>query len=275
MSGLLAAKGVGLLPQGSSLTTRLSPGQSLAVVGPAASGKSKLLRVLGELERPAQGRIELGCAPTWAGLTGATRRATPQWIAKRLAPAAGATAIAEALADTGLWDVRSRSLFELTPGQLCACEMLPVLLGATELLLVDGQLDRLDPWAWNSVWRRLDRRLAQGAVLVCATHRPDRLRAFTSVAVLDQQHVKFFGSLEELVRKAGPTQVEVETADVKRIRELLEPFEVEIKEREGGATLRAVEGREIAAKLLLEGYGAVRLVVVHEPTPEEALRGLF
>lgn len=275
MSGLLAAKGVGLLAQGSTLTTRLAPGQSLAIVGPSASGKSKLLRVLGGLERPAQGRIELGCAPTWAGLTGSTRRATPQWIAKRLAPSSGAAGVAEALADTGLWDVRTRSLFELTPGQLCACELLPVLLGATDLMLVDGQLDRLDPWAWSTVWRCLDRRLAHGGVLVCATNRPDRLRLFTSVAVLDQQHVKFFGSLEELVRRADPTEVEVETTDVKRIREILEPFEVEIREREGGATLRAVEGREIAARLLLEGYGAVRLIVVHEPTPEEALRGLF
>ena len=275
MSGLLAAKGVGLHPRGSTLTMRLAPGQSLAIVGPAASGKSKLLRVLGGVERPAQGRIELGCAPAWAGLSGATRRATPQWLAKRCAPGSGAAAVAEVLADAGLWDVRKCSLSELSPGQLAACEMLPVLLGPADLLLVDGPLDRLDPWVWSSIWARLDRRMAQGGVLVCATNRSDRLALFTSIAVLHEQHVRFFGSLDDLVRKAGLAEIEVETDDVKRVRGLLEPFEVEIRERPGGATLRAAEGRKIAAKLLLEGYGAIRLVVVHEPTPEEALRSLF
>jgi len=43
--------------QGISLT--LSEGENLAVIGPSGSGKSTLLSIIGTLERPTSGRIEL------------------------------------------------------------------------------------------------------------------------------------------------------------------------------------------------------------------------
>lgn len=274
MRPVLTTKGLGLQAEGPTLTTRLAGGQSLAVLGPAASGKSRLLRVLAGSERAAVGKVELTEPTVWAGLSGASRRSTPLGLARRYAGAKGTARATEALADCGLWDVRSRSLVELTPGQSAACELLPVLLAPPSLLLVDGALDRLDPWTFERVWKAIRRRLEHGCALLAATHRADRLSLFTSLVVLREQRVQFFGTLEALLREAGPTEIVIETDRDAEVRALVEPFEATVRESEGGLVVQAVEGREIAAKLLLEGYGDVRVVLVREPTPDEALRRL-
>ena len=59
MSELVALDGFSLLPQGPTLSLALAPGQSLAVVGPAASGKSRFIRCVQGRERPGQGRAVL------------------------------------------------------------------------------------------------------------------------------------------------------------------------------------------------------------------------
>lgn len=275
MSAVLSATDLGLAAGGRTLTARLSAGQSLAVLGRAASGKSRLLRVLAGTERPAQGRIEIEGAPALAGLGASPRRATPLMIATRAAGSNGKEAAAGALGDLGLWDVRAKALAELSPGQAAACELLIPLLAPARLMVVDGQLDRLDPWTFPSVWERIQRRLAQGAALVAATHRTDYLASFSSMVVLKAQDVRFFGSLADLLRAAKMTEIIVETDDEAGVRALVEPFEVNIRQTKHGLAMRAAEGREIAAKLLLEGYGDVKLTLVREPTPDEALRKLF
>lgn len=274
MRPILTAKGIGLRAEGPTLTTRLASGQSLAVLGPAASGKSRLLRVLAGAERPATGRVELAEAPTWAGLEGTSRRTTPLALAKRLAGPKGMGRATEALADCGLWDARAKGLFELSPTLLAACELLPVLLAPPAPLIVDGALDRLDPWTFESVWRSVRRRLAQGSVLVAATHRSDRLHLFSSLVVLRDERVRFFGTLEDLVGAAGPMEIVVESRRSAEVRALVEPFEATLRETDRGLEVKVADGQELAAKLLLEGYGDARVVLVRRATVEEALRRL-
>src|SRR5687767_9423405 len=43
-----------------SVSLRLDPGESVAVLGPSGSGKSSLMAVIAGLERPDAGRVELG-----------------------------------------------------------------------------------------------------------------------------------------------------------------------------------------------------------------------
>jgi len=42
------------------LSLRMTPGESLAVVGPSGSGKSTLLQILGTLDQPDSGTVEIG-----------------------------------------------------------------------------------------------------------------------------------------------------------------------------------------------------------------------
>jgi len=274
MRPVLTTKGLGLQTEGPTLTARLTAGQSLAVLGPAASGKSRLLRILAGADRSPVGKVERTEPAVWAGLSGAAKRSTPLALARRFAGPRGTARATEALADCGLWDVRARALAELTPGQFAACELLPVVLAPPALLLVDGVFDRLDPWTFETVWRSVRRRLEQGSALVCATHRADRLALFAGLVVLKEQRVRFFGTLESLLRQAGPTEIVVETQDESEVRALIEPFEATVRATDEGLVVQAAEGREIAAKLLLEGYGSVRVALVREPTIDEALRRL-
>ncbi|MCB8932431.1 MAG: ATP-binding cassette domain-containing protein [Chthonomonadaceae bacterium] len=274
MRPVLTVRGIGLRAEGPTLTTRLGSGQSLAVLGPAASGKSRLLRVLAGDERPAVGKVELLEQSVWAGVEGASRRTTPLALAKRCAGPKGTGRATEALADCGLWDARSKALSELSPGQLAATELLPIVLAPPSLLVVDGALDRLDPWTFENVWKAIRRRLEQGGALLVATHRTDRLHLFSSVVVLRAQQVRFFGTLEALVRLAGPTEIVIETQHDAEVRALVEPFEATVRATEQGLVVQVGEGQELAARLLLEGYGNARVVMVREATADEALRRL-
>ena len=55
---------------------------------------------------------------------------------------------------------------------------------------------------------------------------------------------------------------------------MIEPLAVSVKVVRGGMIVSAAKGQETVAKLLTEGYGSVRSVVLREPTLEEAVLSL-
>jgi len=271
MTQIVALENFGLVAQGATISLVVAPGQSLAIVGPAASGKSRFVQCVAGAEKPAQGVVHVLARPAIAGRSGFAKRSKPQTIFRHSLNGGKATHVAEALTACGLWELRKTPIAQLTPSQVTACELLPCLGVDSRLLVIDGQLDRLDPWTLNSVLEVLRKRTALGAAVVAVTNRPELLSQFDLVVVLDAMRPLYAGSVDGLLSKGPKAQIEVESKMQQGVRAMVEPFRVNVEQQQGRVLYQATNGQELAAKLLMEGYGDVEFVVVRESTAEQAL----
>lgn len=274
MSEVLALEHLAIQTGGPALSLVVSKGQTLAVTGPAGSGKTHFLNILSGEEHPAEGALNITGRVVVAA-TGLNQRHKVQRLAR---PSGLGTAVSqvatEALMATRLWDLRNVAVSELTPGQRAAAELLEALVTPCELLVIDGHLDRLDPWALHSVLDYLHRLRSSGTAVVAATNRPDLISLFDALVVLKDKQVRFAGSVRDLLRNGPAHHVTVSTENQPATRALVGPFEVQVTQTEDGMCFRANEGQELAARLLRDGYGDVRFVVVRPPTVEDALMSL-
>ena len=109
----------------------VEPGEMVAIVGPSGSGKSTLLHLLGALDRPDRGKVEIG-GRSLTGLSGgrlaAFRNRTIGFVFQ----------FHQLLPDfTALENV-------MLPGRIAGLEPREVLESATRLLLEVGLAERLD-----------------------------------------------------------------------------------------------------------------------------------
>jgi ABC-type multidrug transport system ATPase subunit len=273
MTEILKLRSVGLAAHGPVLTLSLNPGQAVAIVGPAASGKSRLLRFIAGQEAPPTGQVELGARAGWPAAI-KDKKLTPQHLARTGASQGQAGRASEALNATRLWEARQSPVSELSPSQQTACELLGVLSHEGELICLDGYLDLLDPWALRSTWELLRKRMTSGCGLALVTNRPDVVEQCDLVVAVSAGQVKHAGRVLDLPRKATH-DLEVATENQAGVRALVAPFVIEVTHQSGAVKLRAEDGQQLAAKLLMEGYGDVRYVVHRQPTLEECLLGLI
>jgi ABC-type multidrug transport system ATPase subunit len=271
MTQIVALDNFGLSGQGATMNLTLAPGQSLAIVGRAASGKSKFIQVLCGHEKAAQGSMHVLARPAIAGRDGFVKRTNPQSIFRHSLSGGKATNAAEALTACGLWDLRKTPIVQLSPSQVAAAELLPCIGVDSRLLVIDGQLDRLDPWTLSSVMEALRKRLSRGAALVAATNRPELLLQFDYVIVLDALRPVYVGTVDGLIKGGPKAAIEIESQVQEAVRALVDPLRVTVEQHEDRVVYHTDEGQELAAKLLLEGYGDVEFVVVRECTAEQAL----
>ncbi|MFZ4506119.1 MAG: ATP-binding cassette domain-containing protein [Fimbriimonas sp.] len=252
------------------LTLSLGPGQSMAVVGPTRAGKSRLLRVIAGLEAVAEGEVVRSKVVALAQAGSLSRRIRPQSIAqrnqvgRRMRPT-------EALVHLRLSECLNEPLGSLSDSQVAACELLEVLCSEADTLAIDGQLDRLDPLALAGFHRCFRDVLAAGASFVVATQRPDLAHWFDTLVVLSRSQIRFAGSLEDVLRQGRQHRVEVVTQNKVGARATVQPFSIRVEETPNGFVFTAEEGQALAARLLLEGYGDVEMVVIQPPRLEEIL----
>ncbi len=275
MSPRLQIERFRLVPKGPSLSLSLSSGQSLGIFGPAASGKSWALAAFAGTEKPPEGTVTIKSEVAVVGLSAREKRSSPQVIAKKVAGREGALRAGEAIDALRLWDDRQKSIHELTPTQQAACDLIPVLASHAHLLAIDSTVELLDPWVKARIRKLLELRLTEGATLIHASNDPSIIPHMDSIIVLKEKQIMFAGRYQDLVRAGEPSQIVVETNDQPGVRALVAPFEVTIQETPEGLLIRARDAQAIAAKLLTEGYGDIKSILLKEPTPEELLKNLL
>jgi len=249
-------------------------GDAYAVMGPAGSGKSLLLRAVRGEEKPAQGSLRLVGSFERAERTDMGRKETPQNLAKSLSRKCSSERVGQAMSALGLWDLRQVAIGKLSPGHAAACALLPCLASSADVLLVDDLFDALDPWTLGPTLEFVCECVKSGQALLASTNRPDVAERLGSLIVLKDGCPRFAGSVREFLREFRPTELVVETDDPSTVASMADPFVMSIRRDPLGLRMEAAEGQRTAAQLLTAGYGRVKAVVVRDPSLEEALAGL-
>jgi lipoprotein-releasing system ATP-binding protein len=188
----------------------LAPGQLAAVVGPSGSGKSTLLHLLGGLDRPDSGTVEvggrridrLGAAELaafrnrtvgfvfqfhqlLADFTALENVALPGRIAGQPAAEAGRRA-AGLLEEVGLGDRADHFPSQLSGGEQQRVALCRALLLEPPLVLADEPTGNLDPAAGAAVFELL-RTLVErhGTTALVVTHNRELARRCARILVLE------------------------------------------------------------------------------------------
>jgi ABC-type uncharacterized transport system ATPase subunit len=237
-------------------------------MGPQDSQKGELLPILLGEEEPGGGKRVLAAKASLAGPVNG--RKSPQALAGE-ASGNNHARMVEVLTALGLWEKRQTPLAKLTALEQFAAELIPVLAGEEEIMLVDGQLDIFDPWSLPPILALIEKLREEGRCLVAVTSSARLAEHLGQILVFSGGSPRFAGTVDDLIASDDLSEIIVETDDASTVRALVSPFEVGVRETPEGLVLTAPHGQETAARLLKEGYGSVRMVIVRRPTLEEAL----
>ena len=176
-----------------SVTFEITAGESVALVGPSGSGKSSLLALLAELERPDAGTVRTSPQGVPAGLilqgyalvsvlTAAENvEAALQVSSGRLSRRQVRERAAAALDAVGLTPVAGHLVEELSGGQQQRVAIARALVVEPRILLADELTAELDHEWKHRVVELVLGVARRGGLTVLATHDPDIARHCTRV----------------------------------------------------------------------------------------------
>lgn len=267
--------GASLEERGRTLSLELCPGDTYAVMGPSGAGKSLLLDVMTGEIRPVRGQAVVQGRAVRPNNGTYSRRATPATVARANTRSTDTAQIVAVLSALHLWDLRDTPVTKLPTGLAIATDLIPLFLQPADLLVVDGLLDYLDPWLLEDLLELLDQQVQEGRAALVATSRPDIAEALGNLIVLKSKTPRFAGTCRELIEQSRPAELFVEVDDESTVRTMVEPFTVSIKSRPDGLELTSHAAQDLAARLLTQGYGQIRTIILKEPTLKEAIHSLY
>jgi putative ABC transport system ATP-binding protein len=193
------------------VTFGVGPGEFCAILGPSGSGKSTLMNIIGLLDRPSAGRVELDGAAVDFSLPEATARLRNQTLGfvfqafhllprltawenvalpllyRRVDRAERKTQALAMLEQVGLADRATHLPSELSGGQKQRVALARALVGDPKLILADeptGSLDSVTAGEVMTLLGDLNRRL--GVTILMVTHDRDLAsRCDRRIEVLD------------------------------------------------------------------------------------------
>jgi len=207
------------------LDLEVAKGEMLGIVGPSGAGKSTLLHILGGLDRPSAGKVEVGSRDLgkmsdreldayrlqevgflWQiparnlvpYLTVWENVQLPMLLAGRRAQEREARARA-LLEQVGLWEHRRHRPVELSGGQQQRAALAVALANAPPLLLADEPTGELDSESAREIYRML-RQLSEmyGLTTLIVTHDPQVIRYADRVVAIRDGRVS-----TETIRQEG------------------------------------------------------------------------
>lgn len=269
---VLTLENVVVAPGGKAISLELSPGDAYAVLGPALSSKSQLMRVFRGEAKPLSGIVDSTCDPVLPLDRDYGRRHTPQGLAKSVSKRASSSRLTEVLSGLGLWEVRQTPVLQLPEEAIAACDLLPVFLSDSPVAIIDGQLDRLDSWMRETALELVQVGRNDGRAFVISTNLLTIAQSLGWIVLVNGASPVFAGPVADLLRSTEPSELVVETDDPSTVSTMVEPFCISVRQVEGGVLLQADKGQELAAKLLTQGYGRVKAVILKEQSLASVLR---
>ncbi len=181
------------------VSLRIGRGEFVAIAGPSGSGKTTLLNLVGGIDTPTSGRIEIdgrdlsGLAPFELAdfrleklgfvfqqfslipvLTAAENVALPLLFRKDLAPLARKSAVISALDRVGLAGKQDRRPAELSGGEQQRVAVARAVAGHPEIVLADEPTANLDHETGGAVVALLlELNRERGTTFLYATHNPE------------------------------------------------------------------------------------------------------
>ncbi len=186
-----------------AVSLKVAPGQCHALLGPNASGKTTLLRIMAGLLDPDEGSVrslghdvvrerhaylpKIGYVPQrFCYYEELTTRENLRFIANMRTIGAEAPVIERALHEFALIDCARRRAGFLSGGQRQRLMLAGALLHQPALLLLDEPTTALDSRARDALWQRLGTLLAAGVTVILTTHEAgDAQRCDSSTVMAD------------------------------------------------------------------------------------------
>jgi ATP-binding cassette subfamily C exporter for protease/lipase len=227
VEGAVAAPPNSQVPILKGVTFRLPAGQSLAVVGPSASGKTTLARLITGIWPAANGKVRLDGADIY------------QWKKSELGPYVGYLpqdvelfdgTLAENIARFGQVDMEKvqaaasvvgldgfiatlKNGYEtqvgdegsfLSGGQRQRVALARAIYGMPKFVVLDEPNSSLDEAGDVALLNALQYIKSQGTTLIVITHRPQILSVIDYVMVLTEGQIKAFGPRDEVLESLNP-----------------------------------------------------------------------
>lgn len=258
-----------LLEFGPTINLSVAPGESICLVGPAGSGKSRLLHTIAGGERPTRGCVT---GPKASSIEAIPKRTRVQDLGRRKGHHQP-NQQTEVLSSLGLWEVRQHYVDELPLESRTACQLVEEFLGPAELLAWDGIIDALDPWAARGAINLFTREV--GRITVATTNNLELVGQFDHLIVLNEYQPVYAGPVKALIDRDGVRAIRIESHFQPGLRALVEPFSASLTRVEGGIRIEPERGQECAVRLMREGYGDLKLLVTEQRTLPEIILDLL
>ncbi len=255
-SGALIAQNIIFRPPGSDrvvlqgVSLKLSPGESLAIVGPSAAGKSTLVRVLTGLWKPTAGIVRLDGADlsSWPRETlGPSIGYVPQDVElfqgtvaeniARLGPvdsglvvrAAQRARVHEMILSLPIgYDTRvDNGGMLLSPGQRQRIALARALYGEPRLVVLDEPNSNLDGAGEQGLAEAIADLRHQSVTVIVVTHRNALIRHLTQMLVLDGGRVQQYGPTSQVLVALDRQKLHASSSKVVQISRPAGPGRIE------------------------------------------------